>query len=357
MSSAIVRVGIVGMGIGRPNGRALHADPRAQVVALCDLQPDRMEEFAGELEAGPVAGDPIKRYTDYRKMCRDPQIDAVFVGTPNQWHVPVALEAVRCDKHVMVTKPLADGEAPARRLVKAAEKAGVVNMMSLSTRFSPENRYLQDKARAGYFGDIYYARSRSVRRNGIPAWNLGFIQPGGGAFRDMGVHYLDAAWAIMGHPRPVTVSGVSGAIFGPKGRGYSRPTPRKVWRQFDTDDFAGGFIRFADGSGLQIESFWASHQPAERQIELFGTEAGARLQPLTLYTTDAQGREEDVSVALSQQDAADPWQALASHFVGCILDGDTCSAPLRHGLQVQSMLEAMLRSAESGREVALRDSK
>jgi len=43
------------------------------------------------------------------------------------------------------------------------------------------------------FGDIYYARARSVRRSGIPNWNLGFVQKGGGAFRDMGVHALDAA--------------------------------------------------------------------------------------------------------------------------------------------------------------------
>ena len=43
-----------------------------------------MDEFAGDLSRG----DQIKRYTDYREMCRDPEIDAIFVGTPNQLHVP-----------------------------------------------------------------------------------------------------------------------------------------------------------------------------------------------------------------------------------------------------------------------------
>jgi Predicted dehydrogenases and related proteins len=52
----------------------------------------------------------------------------VFVGTPNQLHVPIALEAVRNDKHVLVTKPLADAVTPARDLVAAAEAAGVVNI-------------------------------------------------------------------------------------------------------------------------------------------------------------------------------------------------------------------------------------
>jgi predicted dehydrogenase len=342
------RVAIVGMGIGRNNARAIDKNPRGEVVALCDLVPERMEDFARELPNGKH----VKRYTSYQEMSRDPEIDAVFVGTPNQYHVPVALEAVRNGKHVMVTKPLADSEEAARRLVDEAERAGVVNMMSLSTRFGPACVYLQQQARGGAFGELYYARARSVRRNGIPAWNLGFIQQGGGAFRDMGVHALDAVWAILGHPRPISVTGVAGAKFGPRGKGYwyTRPQPpEEVWRQYAADDYAGGFIRFEGGIGLQVESFWASHQPGEFQIELFGTEAGARLRPLTIYKME-NGAEQDVSVNLPQTEDGAAWDNVAGHFIDCILDGIPCTAPLRHGLQVQVMMEALLRSAETGRE-------
>ncbi|MGH2352112.1 MAG: Gfo/Idh/MocA family protein [Chloroflexota bacterium] len=347
-----VRMGIVGMGIGKPNARAIARHPRGQVVALCDLVEERMDAFAKELPG------EVKRYTDYEAMCRDPEIDAVFVGTPNQWHVPVALAAVRQDKHVLVTKPLADSEAAARQLVEAAERAGVVNMMSLSMRFGAPCRYLQEQARQGAFGELYYARARSVRRNGIPAWNLGFIQQGGGAFRDMGVHVLDAVWSILGHPRPATVTGVAGAKFGPRGRGYWQPASRKgadqpderVYRQFAADDYASGFIRFEGGVGVQVESFWASHQPGEVQIELFGTEAGARLRPLTLYNT-VDGEEQDLPVDLGQR--PEGWDSIAAHFIACILDGVPCTAPLRHGLQVQVMMEALLSSAATGGEVRI----
>ena len=341
-----VRVGIVGMGIGKPNARAIARNARGRVVALCDLLEARMREFARELP------DEVKFYQDYKEMCRDPEIDAIFVGTPNQMHVPVALEAVRCDKHVLITKPLADSEKAAHRLVQSAEKSGVVNMMSLSTRFSAACLFLQEQAKNGYFGDLYYSRARSVRRNGIPAWNLGFIKEGGGAFRDMGVHVLDAAWSILGFPAPVSVSGVAGAHFGPRGLGYSRPTPEEVWRQYASDDYAGGFIRFAGGVGMQVESFWASHQPAELQIELFGTDAGARFRPLTLYRTDGNA-EQDVEVNLRQQ--PESWDSIAAHFIDCILDAEECAAPLRHGLQVQQMMEALLKSATTGKEVAIRN--
>jgi predicted dehydrogenase len=196
-------------------------------------------------------------------MYRDKEIDAIFIGTPNQLHVPMALEAVKNGKHILVTKPLADSEAAALKLVKAAEAKGVVNMMSLSTRFSDSCRYLGNLTQRKYFGDLYYARARSVRRSGIPAWNLGFIQQGGGAFRDMGVHVLDAVWWLLDNPAPVTVTRVD----------------------------------------------------------------------------------------LPKKDSS--WDNIAEHFISCILDGTPCEAPLRHGLIVQQMMEGLLKSAQTSKEIRL----
>lgn len=345
-----VRTAIVGMGIGKANARSIAKNPRGRVVALCDLLEDRMQAFAKELP------EPVKFFTDYREMCLDPEIDAVFVGTPNQLHVPVALEAVRRGKHVLVTKPLADCEAAARELVQAAEAAGVVNMMSLGVRYSDAVLYLGQLSRQGAFGDLYYARASSLRRSGIPNWSLGFIRQGGGAFRDMGVHVLDAAWWILGCPRPASVLGVAGAKFGPRGRGYwkfAAPPPEEFYRQFAADDYGAGFIRFADGSGLQVESHWASHQPVPEsgellQIELFGTEGGARLKPLTMYRT-VNGAPQDITVEVPQGPGG--FDRVADHFIACVLDGVRCEAPLRHGLIVQQMMEGLLQSAETGKEI------
>lgn len=305
-----------------------------------------MEAFAAELP------EPVKLYTDYEKMCADPDIDAVFVGTPNQWHVPIAIEAVKQGKHVLITKPLADALAPAQALVDVAESAGVVNMMSLSTRFSHAVQYLGQLTGEGEFGELYYGRARSIRRSGIPDWSLGFIQAGGGAFRDMGVHVLDAAWWLMGMPKPISVTGVAGAKFGPRGQGYwhYRRQSEDFYRQYAADDYGGGFIRFANDAGLQIESFWASHQQDELQIELFGSEAGARLDPLTLYRT-VNGAPQDITVKMPAAHKA--WDTIADHFIACILDGVACEAPLRHGLIIQEMMEALLESAQTGREVRL----
>ena len=170
----------------------------------------------------------------------------------------------------------------------------------------------------------------------------------------MGVHALDAVWAILGFPTPATVTGVSGAKFGPRGIGYLRTgtVPRSVAKQFEADDYAGGFIRFENGIGLQIESFWASHQAGEFQIELFGTNAGATLSPLTLYRNDGSAPQ-DVKVDLPRGGEAS-WNAIAAHFIDCVLKGKSADAPLRHGLIVQQMMEGLLKSASTGKEVKLK---
>ncbi len=347
MANKILRAGIIGMGIGRQNGKAIASNPRGRVVALCDIVKEKMDDFQKELP------EPTRKYTNYRDMLKDKEVDAVFVGTPNQLHISMALDAIRAGKHVLCTKPLGHDLKLAKTLVAAAESSGLVNMMSLSCRFSPEAMHLANLARRRFFGRIYYAKARSIRRSGIPAWNLGFIQKGGGAFRDMGVHCLDAAWALLGFPKPISAVGVAGAQFGPRGEGYweFKAPPKSTWKQFAADDYAGGFIRFEDNIGLQVESFWASHQPEEFQIEIFGSEGGARMYPPTIYRTE-NGQPTDTLVKIQQKpDSA--WDNVAGHFIDCCLDNERCQAPLRHGYEVQQMMEAVLESGETGREVRL----
>jgi len=343
-----VKFAIVGTGgIGTSHGRVMEKVPDVELIGLCDIIEDRMDAFEAEL------GRPMKKYAKFEELCQDPEIEAIFVGTPNQVHVPVILAAAKYGKNVMSTKPLSSSKEAAKDAVEAVEAAGIVNSMSLTMRFSPQVQYLGKLCRSGQLGDIYFAKARSIRRSGIPDWNLGFIEAGGGAFRDMGVHVLDASWWLLGQPKPVSVSGVGGAKFGPIGKGYwdFRQPDKDYWGQYDSDDYAGGVIRFENGIGLICESFWASHQAPEVQVELFGTEGGAKLQPLTLYKT-VDGAPQDTTVEMAN-DRINYGQTIFGHFADCVRNGTPEAAPLRHGLIVQTMMEAMLESAATGKEVVL----
>lgn len=348
-----VRFGIVGLGIGRVQGNAIARNPRGQVTAICDIVPEKMDDYARQLaELDPAGHAEVKKYVHYADLCADPEVDAVFVGVPNQLHVPVGLAVVRAGKHILCTKPLSDSEAAAYELVQAAEASGCVHMMSLALRFDAPVQWLGEQARDGRFGKLYYARAHSVRRSGIPDWGAHFVQEGGGAFRDMGVHLLDAAWWLLGCPQPVSVLGVSGAHFGPRGVGYweFHPSPPDFAAQYRADDFGSGLIRFDNDAAIQVESFWASHQPEEMQITLFGTEAGARLHPVTIYRTEG-GSPSDAAVKVLNR--PEGFDRIAAHFLECVLDGVPSQAPLRHGLIVQRMLEGVLQSAKQGGEVRL----
>ena len=73
-----LRVAVVGMGIGRPNGLALAKNPRAEVVALCDLFEERMNDFALLLPQP----DEVRLYTNFDELCRNREIDACLSARP-----------------------------------------------------------------------------------------------------------------------------------------------------------------------------------------------------------------------------------------------------------------------------------
>ena len=109
-------------------------------------------------------------------------------------------------------------------------------------------------------------------------------------------------------------------------------------------------VKAVDGVSIQIESFWAAHRPNEVQIEIFGTEAGAKTNPLTIYRNSG-GQPEDLTPEVEKQTLS--FERVAEHFISCILDGKTCQAPLQQGLEVQRMMEAILNSAETRQPIDL----
>ncbi len=341
-----LRIGIIGLGIGKLHARGVQAYERGVLEAFCDIDEKRLAEVAAEFGVS-------KTYTDYRDLCRDEDVDAVSVCVPNALHVPIAVYALRQGKHVLVEKPLSVNAASARRLVRAAEQSDRVVMMAFSTRFSTIPQALKPIIERGELGEIYFAKAMFLRRKGIPGYGSWFTQKelaGGGPLIDLGVHILETTWWLMGCPKPVSAVGATYAKFGPREEGLGTWGTHIKGGKFDVEDHASGYIKFANGASLFLEASWAQHvEPTERRVELYGTEGGASFDPLTIYK-DLYGQP--VSIPL-------PVKKVPGHaneirqFIDCCLDGTENPAPLEHGLIVQQMLDAIYKSSETGREVKL----
>ncbi|MCC6488667.1 MAG: Gfo/Idh/MocA family oxidoreductase [Candidatus Hydrogenedentes bacterium] len=116
-----VRHAVVGLGgQGSSHAAAFNDVPDCEVVAVCDLDPARLEKAKGKLNPSGA----LKTYTDFRLLLEDKEIDTVSVATPDHWHTPVALAALAVGKHVYVEKPCSHNVREGILLAEAAARTG-----------------------------------------------------------------------------------------------------------------------------------------------------------------------------------------------------------------------------------------
>jgi len=325
--------------MGRHHLRQLAACPQAQVVAICDLDQERLR--AAQQEFGVE-----RTFTNYRKMLQLPGLQAVSVVTPNYLHMSQTIAALQAGMHVMCEKPLAMTYAQAQRMVAEAKRRRRILMMHYNGRFSGEAFFLKNYIQRGGLGRIYFAKAGYTRRRGIPGLGTWFTQKakaGGGALIDIGVHALDLALWMMGYPKAVEVLGGVYAEFGPALATRSKP--------FDVDDLGCGLVRFANGSTLFLEASWASNIGRDSfYVQLLGTKGGAeREEGLRIFT-----QEDGATTDVTPTRYTDSVPSAQHHFIDCILRGKKPIAPGEEGAQTVRILEAIYKSASSGRAARLR---
>lgn len=273
-----LRIGIIGCG-GIANGKhmpSIKAVDRADMVAFCDLIPERAEKAAKEY------GTPdAKVYTDYQELLKDPTIDVVHVLTPNRSHAQLTIDALHAGKHVMCEKPMAKTAEDARRMVQAAKETGKKLTIGYQHRHKPESRFLKSVIERGDLGDIYYAKALAIRRRGTPNWGvfLNEYEQGGGPLIDIGTHSLDLTLYLMNNYKPRMVVGT-------KYKKLEHPECGNPWGGWPEgantlEDAAFGFIVMEDGATITLDATWALNtiEPIqEGSVQLCGSKAGAQIK-------------------------------------------------------------------------------
>lgn len=198
MSERRFNWGIVGTGgIARQFAADLALLPDTQLASVCSRDGARAAAFASEFGVA-------RSCADLDSFFADPELDAIYVATPNALHADQAVQAIEAGKPVLVEKPIAVSAAEARRIADAAASRGVFVMEGLWTRFLPavrEAKRLVDEGAVGEIREIH-AELAYVRTEAADA-RLFRPELGGGAALDLGVYPLSLAVHFLGRPTAV----------------------------------------------------------------------------------------------------------------------------------------------------------
>ncbi len=351
---AKVKIALIGAG----NIANTHLDsytrvPDAEIYAICDINPARLQETADKFHID-------KRYADLDTMLRElPELDAADVCVWNCNHASCTIKALEAGLHVLCEKPMAYTADEAAKMQEAAEKNGKLLMIGFVLRFSDQTKIAKDFIDNGYLGDIYYAKAQYVRRHGNPGgWFADKMRSGGGPIIDLGVHVIDLTRYLMGNPKPVSVYAVAGEKLGK--RDYLKttvgwmPQDAKPDDPCTVEDFATALIRYDNGAVTHLETTYSLNGPDAEKRLLFGTKGGIDLSDDIKIYTEYNKFLADVDIKTAHyKDACPMFDAEMAHFVDCILNGTECRANAADGIEIMKILDAIYQSAKTGHEVIL----
>ena len=216
----MVRVGLIGLGfMGRghlENYIRLEKEGfDVKLVAVCDIDQDKFSgTIAGNLEMGAATYDfsPYARYTDYKKMIAEQELDYVDIVTPTYEHAEMTVYALDQGLHVFCEKPMAMNPAECDKMLEAAKRNNRHLMIGQVLRFWPEYRLLKEITDSGRLGKPLHGQF--FRGGGAPRWSyqnwMLNAEKSGGALLDQHIHDVDAVHWIFG--RPTAVSTVAATV-------------------------------------------------------------------------------------------------------------------------------------------------
>jgi len=163
-----LNIGIVGVvGRGSAFRAAFEGHPAAHVLAVCDIQVDRLPQAAESYGAAEM-------YSDYEEMLQSSELDAVVIGTPMHLHAAQSILALERDLHVLCEVTAGVSIDECRALVAAAKSSRGVYMMAENCNYTKPNVLVRELVRRGLFGEVYYAEGEYLHElkalNEITPW-------------------------------------------------------------------------------------------------------------------------------------------------------------------------------------------
>lgn len=318
----------------------------------CDILPEKAEKMKATY---PGIGSVI---SDYHIALQDPEVDAVYVLTPNYVHYTITMDALRAGKHVFCEKPITINYELSKEMAEEAKKQGKLLTIGVCNRYHKSVEMLEQLNREGKFGNIYhvYCSFRSFRA--IPGLGGAFTtkaQSGGGVLIDWGVHFFDLILYILGNAKLVNLTCDAYNEMAKDMKSYKYDF---MWAE-DTsdiengtnnvDDFISGYIR-TDKASISFNGAWAQNiKKDEMFIDFLGDKCGARLTyggKFEIYdgsTLETIQLDYDIPLMHHVEDEA---------FIESLYTGEKTRSHVDNVLESAKLLDALYQSAEERKEIS-----
>ncbi|MCA2004751.1 MAG: Gfo/Idh/MocA family oxidoreductase [Ignavibacterium sp.] len=330
-----IKIGVIGLGsiaqlVHLPN---LNKLDNAEIVAVAEIKKNPLNTIADKFGIN-------QRFSDYREMLTNTELDAVIIATPTNSHKDIAIDCLNADKDVLVEKPLARTFAEAKAVVDVARKNKRKLMVGMNLRYRPDTMLLRSIVSSGEIGEPFYAKCGWVRRQSSEEkWFTKKEEAGGGVIIDLGIHLLDLALWLMNYPE---INSVSCKTF--------QHNTKNV------EDTAISFIKFKNNSLINLEVSWS--MPTDKDhffLSVFGTKGSFTLSPLHVYKRindeilDLTPAQVDNTTMLFKKSYINELKS----FVGAVKGLNPVLSSGDEALERMKIIEAMYLSAHKDQEVKL----
>ncbi len=282
------RVGLIGSGwYGKCDLLQLMNIEPVEVVSLCDVDSQMLDEAAGLIESRQVSKKRPRTYADYRQMLAEKDLDIVLIDTPDHWHALPMIAAVEAGADVYVQKPTGVDVLESKAMLDAARRTGRVVQVGTQRRSTPHLIEAKERVvEAGLLGDIahaevccyYHMRSRKNPPDTDPpahldyeAWTgpapmrpynelvhprswRAFMEYSNGIVGDMCVHMLDMVRWQLGLGWPNRISSAGGILVDHNSKANTTDTQTAI---FDFDDLDVVWTHRSWGNTPDPEYPWA----------------------------------------------------------------------------------------------------
>ncbi len=150
-----------------------------------------------EVRRNAAAANGIHVYESNEALLADPEVDAVVIATPNDFHEPLVIAGLEAGKHVICEKPVEMSVASVDRMIAAAKKAGKLFTVHHNRRWDVDFLAMKQLAASGEIGKVLCLESRVHGSRGIPSDWRGEKEHGGGMILDWGIHLIDQVLQIF----------------------------------------------------------------------------------------------------------------------------------------------------------------